>query len=74
MGNTRASIFLKIYNLFDRLNEVDVYSDTGRAGYSLVSHFLGDRKTSVNTLDDWINRPDFYSEPRKILLGLGISM
>lgn len=74
MGDMRANIFLKIYNLFDRLNEVDVYSDTGRAGYSLVSHYLGDRKASVNTLDDWINRPDFYSEPRKILLGLGISM
>ncbi len=61
--------FIKIYNLFDRQNEITVYNDTGRAGYSLVKHFLGNRQTVVNTLDDWLKRPDFYSEPRKILLG-----
>jgi len=66
--------FLKIYNLFDRQNELTVYNDTGRAGYSLIGHFLGDRKAVVNTLDDWLKRPDYYSEPRKILLGFTFTL
>jgi outer membrane receptor for ferrienterochelin and colicin len=71
---TRLNLFLKIYNLFDRRNEIDVYQDTGRAGYSLVSHYTGERNAQVNTLDEWIQRPDFYSEPRKILLGFEIGL
>ncbi|MCH8299954.1 MAG: hypothetical protein IIC39_05380 [Candidatus Marinimicrobia bacterium] len=26
----------------------------------------------VNTLDDFRNRPDFYSEPRRIILGASV--
>ncbi len=70
----RFNVFLKIYNLFDRKNELDVYSDTGRAGYSLVSHYIGERNAHVNTLEEWLKRPDFYSEPRKIFLGLEIKL
>ena len=64
------NLFFKVYNLFDRKNEIDVYTDTGRAGYSLISQFLGDRVGHINTLDEWLNRPDYYSEPRKILVGV----
>lgn len=64
------NIFFKVYNVFDRKNEIDVFTDTGRAGYSLVSQFLGDRVGHVNTLDEWLRRPDYYSEPRKILVGV----
>jgi outer membrane receptor for ferrienterochelin and colicin len=71
---SRFNIFLKIYNLLDRRNEIDVYQDTGRAGYSLVSHYTGERNTYINTLDEWIKRPDFYSEPRKILIGFSIDL
>jgi hypothetical protein len=60
--------------LLDRRNEIDVYQDTGRAGYSLVSHYTGERNTYINTLDEWIKRPDFYSEPRKILIGFSIDL
>lgn len=66
------NLFVKIYNLFDRKNELDVYSDTGRAGYSLVSQYIGERRAIVNTLDEWLTRPDFYSEPRKILIGFDL--
>jgi outer membrane receptor protein involved in Fe transport len=31
-----AALHFNIYNLFDRRNEVSVYYDTGRAGYSLI--------------------------------------
>jgi len=64
--------FLKVYNLFDRLNEKDVYLDTGRAGYTLVSRYAGD-VSGVNTLAEFINRPDFYSAPRKALFGISLN-
>jgi len=70
----RLNLFLKIYNLFDKRNEIDVYQDTGRAGYSLVTHYTGERNANVNTLDEWLQRPDFYSEPRKFLLGFEIGL
>lgn len=70
----RFKLFLKVYNLFDRRNEMDVYQDTGRAGYSLVSHYTGERNAHVNTLDEWLQRPDFYSEPRKMLFGFRLEL
>jgi outer membrane receptor for ferrienterochelin and colicin len=69
LGKSKFNIFMKVYNVFDRHNELDVYGDTGRAGYSLISHYTGERRATVNTLDEWLRRPDFYSEPRKILVG-----
>jgi hypothetical protein len=70
LGKATGSLFLKVYNLFDRKNELEVYSDTGRAGYSLVSHYVVERREDVNTLAEWLKRPDFYSEPRKVLVGV----
>lgn len=74
VGKTAVNLFLKIYNLFDRKNELTVYSDTGRAGYSLVSRYLGEREGHVNSLDEWLLRPDYYSEPRRVLIGMTISL
>ncbi len=74
LWSERFNVFLKVYNVFDRKNEIDVYTDTGRAGYSLVSQYLGDRVGHVNTLDEWLQRPDYYSEPRKILMGFSFDL
>ncbi len=73
-GRMRYNVFLKVYNLFDRKNELQVYSDTGRAGYSLVSHYIGQRREDVNTLAEWLKRPDFYSKPRRVLIGLDVEL
>lgn len=73
LWKNQFEVFAKIYNLFDRNNEIDVYQDTGRAGYSLISHYTTGRSTYINSLDDWIKRPDFYSEPRKVLVGLSFT-
>ncbi|MCD6166752.1 TonB-dependent receptor [bacterium] len=69
--NLKYSIFLKVSNLFDQKNENQVYLDTGRAGYTLVSRYAGDVQ-GVNTLEDFLNRPDFYSEPRRVVVGITI--
>jgi len=61
------SLFFKVYNLFDRMNEVNVYTDTGRGGYTLI----GDpgKIRGINTLEEYLVRPDFYSSPRHVILG-----
>ena len=66
------SLFAKIYNLFDTANELDVFSDTGRAGYTLEETRAQSKPRGVNTLKQFFTRPDFYSAPRQILLGLSL--
>jgi len=64
-----------VYNLFDRLNERDVYSDTGRATYSTEPLYVGGaRPRGLNTLEDYYVRPNFYSAPRRVLIGLEIGL
>jgi len=62
------SFFLKVYNLFDTANEINIYTDSGRAGYSVQLNQAVPPQ-AVNTLAQYIARPDFYSPPREILLG-----
>ena len=53
-----------------RENEVVVYNDTGRAGYTISSQLTGTIR-GVNTLDDFfVNPVHHFSPPRQILLGL----
>ena len=68
------SFYVKIYNLFDRKNELNVYSDTGRAGYSLQSFYTNTNIRGINTLDEFLKRPDWYSAPRQIITGIKISV
>jgi len=71
------SVFLKIYNLFDTLNERVVYLDTGRSSYTLEStrttaqatEELSKRIQGVHSIADYYSRPDYYSAPREVNLG-----
>ncbi len=67
------SIFVKIYNLFDTANELDVFTDTGRAGYTLDLTRAQSAPRGVNTLQQFFSRPDFYSSPRQIILGASVN-
>lgn len=69
LGQNTLSFFVRIFNLFDTENEINIYRDTGRASYSLISQYTPQYQ-GPNTLDEFLNRPDFYSEPRRILLGV----
>lgn len=65
--------FIRIYNLFDRLNEREVYLDTGRASYSLTPYELSYiHPRGLNELADYFVQPDFYSAPREIQIGLTV--
>lgn len=74
-GDFRLSLFARVYNLFDIINEDDVYNDSGTADYTM-NEFI--RRNDdypdelVNTLDEYYRNPDFYSEPRRIELGATI--
>ncbi|MDO9548524.1 MAG: TonB-dependent receptor [Candidatus Marinimicrobia bacterium] len=76
LGNQRLSLSVKIYNLFDRLNEVYVNTDTGRSGSSLVPTYAGQSITmhadtpGIHSLEERLYPPTNYSNPRQILIGL----
>ncbi len=65
----RTSLFLLVYNLFDRKNELLVYTDTGRATYTLVPQYTGDY-AFPNSLAEYLIRPDYFSAPREIKTGV----
>ena len=69
VGGMQGSIFIKVFNLLDRRNEVAVYNDTGRSGYTIRTQFWGER-TDIGAVEDWVNRPHMYSQPRRIQLGI----
>ncbi|MDZ7262148.1 MAG: TonB-dependent receptor [candidate division KSB1 bacterium] len=71
LGPGTLTLFMRIFNLFDTLNELNVYDDTGRAGFTMDEQTA--RATNppelINTLDDWFTNPTHYSEPRRVELG-----
>ncbi len=67
--NQKISVFLKVYNVLDRKNEREVFTDTGRAGYTLELTRAQEAPRGVNTLKEFYTRPDFYSAPRQVIIG-----
>ncbi len=72
VGGMEFSLFAKIFNLFDRRNEIDTYGETGRATATPAQLGIGTVTggNRVNTLEQYLVRPEFYSEPREIQLGI----
>ncbi len=79
-GKAHMRLFAKIFNVLDHLNETSVFSDTGRATYSLN----GQRGThaswepayglpGIQNLNEFNTRPDFYSSPREVRIGATLS-
>ncbi|MGQ9854428.1 MAG: TonB-dependent receptor, partial [Candidatus Oleimicrobiaceae bacterium] len=66
------TLFVRVFNLLDRLNEVNVYNDTGRAGFTYDEQVAraSNPLQLVNTLEDWFTNPTHYSEPRRVELGV----
>jgi len=73
LAGHQFSIYMKIFNLFDTLNEVNVFGDTGRAGDTLELTRNQTAPRGVNTIREFFTRPDFYSSPRQIVLGADFS-
>jgi len=60
------SIYAKVYNLFDRLNEKYVWDATGRATYGLGLY-------GGEFDPDWQRRPHWFYKPREIFVGFEFS-
>jgi hypothetical protein len=67
-------VFARIFNLLDIRGENDVYDDTGRAGFTTDEARVRETnpRQRINTLDEWYRRPQYYSEPRRIELGMNV--
>ena len=74
MKKYKLSVQINIYNLFDRRNEEIVYNDTGRSTYSLLPTYTAQFSgPALNTLEEYLLRPNYYSSPRQIKIGLNLS-
>ena len=71
IGGIRGSLFMKVYNLFDRRNEIAVYNDTGRAGYTVRTQYWGEW-VDIGSESQWVNRPHMFSQPRRVILGFSL--
>ncbi len=73
-GNTRVQVFGRIDNVLDTMNENDVFGDTGRATYSLQRNIdQGSFRGNPVFLDRWYVRPDWFSQPRRVVIGLSLN-
>jgi outer membrane receptor protein involved in Fe transport len=78
--NYKITLFLKVFNLLDRLNERLVYSDTGSANYSLQQIQGGPQGTDklaetiegLRPASEYFQRPNYYLAPRELRLGISI--
>ncbi len=71
-GKHRLSIFLRVYNLLDTKNQVNVYNDSGVADFTIAEYQAlhnGNPTNLVNSVQDYYNNPSYYSEPRRIEFG-----
>ena len=65
---------VNVYNVFDIRNELTVYGDTGRSSYSLTPTYTPQFSgPGLNTLDEYLIVPTYFSAPRQIKLGFSIA-
>jgi outer membrane receptor protein involved in Fe transport len=78
--NTVVTLFAKVFNLFDELNERSVYDNTGRATYNLEESKGGPQETNrlaetipgVHSASEYFIRPQYYSSPREVRFGISL--
>ena len=69
------TVFAKIYNALNIQNERSVFSDTGRATYSLIPTYTPDNGNIYgrHSLTDYLTRPTYFSSPRQFRIGFSTS-
>lgn len=70
----QARLIFQVQNLFDAEAPVNVYNDSGTPDYTIQEFDArSGRVGGLNTLNDYFYRPEFYSPPRTVSLGLNIN-
>lgn len=75
ISNTLLTVFFRVFNLLDFDNPVNVYTDTGDP-YFTFAKLEAERINPTlynNTLDELYTDPTFFSEPRRVEIGLGFN-
>ncbi|HDQ43946.1 MAG TPA: TonB-dependent receptor [bacterium] len=73
-GGMKWKAELFVYNLFDRLNEYGVNSQTGRANQAIIRPAdLASHTSDFNAYHDRIQNPANFSAPRQVKLGIGVT-
>ncbi len=73
MKDIKLRLFLLVYNLLDRKNELYVNPTTGRAYTAIIRPFqIENYRSNFNDIYDGVRNPAMYSTPREVKLGLGI--
>ena len=72
VSGMRLSLQMEVFNLFDRMNEYEVYGDTGRATTSSEYRKVEQATLLNNTADEYLDQPGRFSAPREIHLGMQI--
>jgi len=69
-------LFIRIKNVLDRKNELTVFNDTGRAGFtSEINRVKANNvPTPMNSIEQYFLDPGYYSEARRIEIGLRINL
>jgi len=69
------TVFLRVFNLFDSNNPVNVYTDSGDPYFTFAKLEAERINPNLynNTLDQYYTDPTYFSEPRRIELGLGLN-
>ena len=69
-----ASIYANVYNVLDFRNELSVWSDTGRGTYTMLAKDVSDTNPGrIGHLQEHLLKSEWYSDPRKVNIGLNIS-
>ena len=74
-SGTLLSVFLRVFNLLDFDNPVNVYTDTGDPFFTFAKLEAEKINPTLynNTLDELYTNPTYFSEPRRVELGLGFN-
>jgi outer membrane receptor for ferrienterochelin and colicin len=64
-NDIEIQLYAKIYNLLDSESPNGVWTDTGEPGFTLV-----ELQNIPGTDQTWFVRPDYYSPPRRVVVGL----
>jgi len=67
-------VFVNVYNLFDNKDATNVYADTGSPTYTTTvrPNQITYNANRIGTVNHWMTRPEWYTWPRQIQVGLSV--
>jgi hypothetical protein len=68
---TRLTVYLKVFNMFDARNVVNVFSDSGSPDYT--TQVIAEDPARPNTVAEYLRDPTRYAAPRLVQTGIEFS-